>query len=150
MISTSVINVFQLSFEARLKSWHDLRKSLANADTKTKCVEIDKWWQSAPLVNHYLHPAETSSWPGPWDLLSDNEYCHIARGLGMVYTLLLTGVDDIDFCIATDDNSEEVIIVLVDHAKYVLNYWPNSVLNMNQLEFSTVKPLDLDQVKTKL
>lgn len=145
-----MINVFQLTFEARLKSWHDLRKSLANADIETKCVEIDKWWQSAPLVNHYLHPAETSSWPGPWDLLDDNEYCYLARGLGMVYTLLLTGVEDIDFCIATDDNSEEVIIVLVDHAKYVLNYWPNSVLNMSQLEFSTVKKLDLDQVKTKL
>lgn len=68
----------------------------------------------------------------------------------MVYTLLLTGVEDVDFCIATDDNSEDVVIVLVDHAKYVLNYWPDSVLNMNQLEFNIVKRLDLDQIKTKL
>ena len=47
-----MINVFQLNFEARLRSWYDLRKSLENADTETKCLEIDKWWQNAPLVNN--------------------------------------------------------------------------------------------------
>lgn len=145
-----MINVFQLNYETRLQYWYDLRQSLKDADIETKCVEIDKWWQSAPIVNHYLHPYEVSAWPGPWDLLSDNEYCHYARGLGMVYTLLLLGVTCIDFCIATDDNSEEVIIVLVDNAKYVMNYWPDSVLNMNQQQFKIVHKLDLDAIKTKL
>jgi hypothetical protein len=144
------MNVFQLNYEARLQNWYDLRQSLQNADTATKCVEIDKWWQSAPLVNHYLHPQEVSAWPGPWDLLNDNEYCYLARGLGMIYTLLLSGIDDIDFCIAIDDNSEEVAIVTVDRAKYVLNYWPDSVLNNNLADFKVVHKIDIDKIKTKL
>jgi len=145
-----MMNVFQLNYETRLQNWYDLRNSLKNADVETVCVEIDKWWQHAPLVNHYLHPYEVSTWPGPWDLLNDNEYCYFARGLGMVYTLLLMGVTCIDFCVATDDNSEEVVIVLVDNAKYVLNYWPNSVLNITQQQFKIVQKIDLDMIKQKL
>jgi hypothetical protein len=144
------MNVFQLNYETRLQNWYDLRQSLKDADIQTRCIEVDKWWQSAPLVNHYLHPHEVSVWPGPWDLLNDNEYCYFARGLGMVYTLLLLGVTCIDFCVAIDDNSEEVVIVLVDNAKYVLNYWPESVLNITQQQFKIVQKLDLDKIKLKI
>jgi hypothetical protein len=145
-----VINVFQLNFEARLRSWHDLRKSLENADLKTKCLEIDKWWQSAPLVNHHLHPFDVDNWPNPWDLINDNTYCNIARGLGMIYTLLLTGVYDIDFCTVTDDNSEEFALVLVDNAKYVLNYWPDTVLSNNLKDFKVVSKLKIEQIKQQI
>ena len=74
-------NVFQLNYEARLKSWYDLRKSLEDKDIKTSCLAIDNWWQKAPLVNHHLHPNDIDNWPGPWDLLVENNYCQIARGL---------------------------------------------------------------------
>ena len=144
------MNVFQLNYETRLQAWYDLRQSLKGADVQTRCVEVDKWWQSAPLVSHYLHPHEVSVWPGPWDLLNDNEYCYFARGLGMVYTLLLLGITCVDFCVATDDNSEEVVIVLVDNAKYVMNYWPDSVLNITQQQFKIVQKIDLDKIKLKL
>ena len=145
-----MINVFQLNYEIRLKSWYDLRQQLQNTEDATKCVEIDKWWQHAPLVTHYLHPKDKQAWPGPWDLLVDNQYCNIARGLGMIYTLLLSGIEDIDFCIALDDNSEEVAIVIVDRVKYVLNYWPDSVLNINLQDFKVVQTIDITDIKTKL
>ena len=145
-----MINVFQLNYDARLKSWYELRKSIENADVATKCVEIDKWWQHAPLVSHYLHPQDKQAWPGPWDLLVDNQYCYIARGLGMIYTLLLSGIDDVDFCIAIDDNSEEVAIVTVDRAKYVLNYWPDHVLNTNLSDFTIVKNISISSLKKKI
>jgi hypothetical protein len=144
-----VTNVFQLNYESRLKSWYDLRKSLENADLETKCVEIDKWWQFAPLVNYHLHPQEVSAWPAPWDLLTDNIYCNLARGLGMIYTLLLLGVTDIDFCLATDDNSEDVVLVLVDNAKYVMNYWPDMVLNIKSKDFTLASSLNVEEIKKK-
>ena len=145
-----MINVFQLNFEARLRSWYDLRKSLENADTETKCLEIDKWWQNAPLVNHHLHPFDVGNWPGPWDLINENTYCNVARGLGMIYTLLLTGVTDVDFVTATDDNSEDFVLVLVDNAKYVLNYWPNTVLSNNLKDFKVVSKLNIEQIKQQI
>ena len=144
------MNVFQLNYDSRLQNWYDLRQKLQNADTATKCIEIDIWWQSAPLVNHYLHPHELDTWPGPWELLNDNEYCPLARGLGMIYTLLLTGVTDVDFCIGKDDNDEDVALVTVDNAKYVLNYWPDMVVNINLQNFKITSSLDLSKIKTKL
>jgi len=145
-----VINVFQLNYEARLRSWYELRQNLQNADIQTKCVEIDKFWQSVPLVNHYLHPHDIDNWPGPWDLVAENNYCEIARGLGMVYTLFLLGVDDVDFCLAKNDNSEEVAIVLVDNAKYVLNYWPDMVLNIKSTDFEVTQKLNIEKIKNKI
>ena len=65
----------------------------------------------------------------------------------MIYTLLLLGVTDIDFCVATNDNSEEVVLVLVDHAKYVMNYWPEMVLNISSKDFTIKNKLDIDKIK---
>jgi hypothetical protein len=145
-----VINVFQLNYETRLKSWYDLRQQLQNTEDATKCVEIDKWWQSAPIVNHYLHPDFTNEWPGPWELLVENNYCTLARGLGMCYTLLLLGVTDIDFVLAKDDTGDEVALVLVDRAKYILNYWPNMVLNINLQDFIITKRININELQNKL
>ena len=145
-----MINVFQLNYDSRLKGWYDLRQKLQNADTTTKCIEIDKWWQQAPLVNHYLHPHEIDIWPGPWELLNDNEYCTIARGLGMIYTLILTGITDIDFSLGKDDNNEDVALVIVDRAKYILNYWPDMVVNINLQNFKITDSLSLKNITTKI
>lgn len=145
-----MINIFQTTYEARLRSWYDLRQNLQNTDIKTKCVEVDKFWQAVPLVNHYLHPSDTENWPGPWDLIAENNYCEIARGLGMIYTLYLLGVDDVDFCLATDDNSEDVAIVLVDNAKYVMNYWPDMVLNIKSTNFEIKQKLNIENIKKNI
>ena len=144
------MNVFQLNYDTRLQHWYNLRQTLQNADILTKCVEIDKWWQSAPIVNHYLHPDFTNEWPGPWELLVENNYCTLARGLGMCYTLLLLGVTDIDFVLAKDDTGDEVALVLVDRAKYILNYWPNMVLNINLQDFIITKRININELQNKL
>jgi hypothetical protein len=145
-----VVNIFQTSYESRLKSWHDLKQRIIDADIQTKCVETDKFWQAAPLVGHYLHPHDIRNWPGPWELIAENNYCEIARGLGMIYTLLLLGIEDIDFCLALNDNKEDVVIVVVDHAKYVLNYWPDTVLNNKLNDFTITHTIDISTLKTKI
>jgi hypothetical protein len=143
-------NIFLLEYPIRLRSWYSLRESLAEADLMTICIEVDKFWQRAPISNHYLHPADTPDWPGPWELISDNNYCKYARGLGMVYTLLLLGIKDIDFVDCLDDNSENVCLVLVDNAKYIMNWYPNSVLNTTLSSFTSIKKIDITPLKQKI
>ena len=144
------MNVFQLNYDTRLSDWYKLRSTLEHSDTKTKCVEIDNWWQKAPLVNHHLHILDSENWPGPWDLLVENTYCTVARALGMCYTLLLTGVEDIVLVEATDMQGEDMVLVLVDRAKYVLNYWPDTVVNNNSNDFSIKRHIDVSSIKLKL
>ena len=145
-----MINVFQLNYEARLKSWYDLRKSLENSDIETVCLEIDKWWQYAPLLNHHLHPDDVDNWPGPWELLVENNYSQLSRGLGMIYTLKLVGIKTIDFSLAIDDNNEECALVMVDNAKYILNYYPNTVISNSLQDFKLGNPVNMDKINKKI
>jgi hypothetical protein len=113
-------------------------------------VEIDKWWQQTPLLTHYLHPTDLPNWPGPWELLVENTYCTLARGLGMCYTLLLMNITDIEYVLAKDIDGDEVPLVLVDNAKYLLNYWPNTVISNNLQEFNIVSKLDITTINNKI
>lgn len=144
------MNTFQLGYEARLKAWHDLRSEIKDLDINEKCVKIDKFWQQCPTNNHYLHPVDIDNWPDPWDLVYENEYCVYARALGMIYTLLLLGITDIDLVDAKDDNNEDVVLVLVDRAKYILNYWPDTVVNNCLQDFTIVKHIDITSITTKI
>jgi len=144
------MNVFQLNYEARLSSWYELRTSIEKSTTQEKCIAIDNYWQNAPLVNHHLHLLDSESWPGPWELLVDNTYCTVARALGMCYTLLLVGENNIDLVEATDKMGEDLVLVLVDNAKYVCNYWPNTVVNNCSSDFTIKRYIDISNLQLKL
>jgi hypothetical protein len=144
------MNVFQLNYEARLSDWYDLRVRLEDSSLEEKCVEIDKWWQKAPLVTHHLHILDSENWPDPWQLLVENTYDEVARALGMCYTLLLLGEDNVEIAEATDDTGNDVVIVLVDNAKYVMNYYPNMVLSITSSDFKVKRIVSLDNIKTKI
>ncbi len=143
------MNIFTLSFDQRLQDWYHLRESLKDLDIETIVIEVDKFWQQCPLNTYYLHPHDIKDWPNPWQLLKDNTYCYYSRGLGQVYTLLLLGIKDIDLCSAIDYNDTEVVLVLVDNAKYVLNYWPNSVVNTELSDFKNGKYIDIKPLYNK-
>ena len=144
------MNPFVLSYIERLKAWHDLKNELESSDLGNICVEVDRFWQKCPMSNHYLHPDEIETWPDPWQLLNDNIYCPYARALGMVYTLLLLGIEDIDFIEATDYHNNDVVLVLVDCVKYVMNYWPGSVLNTTHSDFEIKRHIDVDPLFKKI
>jgi hypothetical protein len=63
---------------------------------------------------------------------------------------MLLGVKDIDFVDIIDDNRENVVLVLVDNAKYVLNYHPNSVLNISLSSFTIMKHINISSLKQKI
>lgn len=143
-------NIFLLDYETRLVSWSKLRLELLNQPLDKICLEVDRFWQRTPFQTHYLHTDFIKDWPDPWQLLMDNVYCQYARGLGMVYTFWLLGIQDIDFLEAKDDNNNEVVLVCVDNAKYVLNYWPETVLNNQLQDFVITKILDIRPLQSKL
>jgi len=145
-----VTNIFILDYEVRLKSWVDLRNKLLRQPISDQIIEIDSFWQRVPLSNHYLHPDFIKDWPSPWQLLSDNNYCYYARALGMIYTLLLLGINKLELITAIDDNSNEVVLVLVDDAKYVLNYWPDTVVNNHIESFKITRTLDISPLYSKI
>ena len=144
------MNIFQSTYEARLQAWFQLRQSVINLPIEQQCITIDNWWQHAPLVNHHIHPYDMENWPDPWELLSENTYCEVARALGMCYTLMLIGVKNIELVLATNETAEDVVLVLVDNAKYIMNYWPNTVISNSLKDFKVVNKLDLEIIIKKI
>lgn len=144
------MNIFQSTYEARLQAWFQLRQHVINLPIEQQCITIDEWWQHAPLVTHHLHPYDMDNWPDPWELLSENTYCEVARALGMCYTLLLIGIKDIELVLATNETAEDVVLVLVDNAKYIMNYWPNTVISNSLKDFKVVNKLDLETIIKKI
>jgi hypothetical protein len=145
-----VTNIFLLDYAARLRNWSELRTKLIDKPLDIQCIEIDKFWQRVPTQTHYLHTDFIKDWPTPWELLNDNVYCYYSRALGMIYTLLLLDTKNIELVEAVDDNSNEVVLVLVDNAKYVLNYWPDTVVNNQITDFVITRSLDISPLYSKI
>jgi hypothetical protein len=68
----------------------------------------------------------------------------------MCYTLLLLDISDVEMVLSTNNIGEDVVLVLVDNAKYILNYWPNTVVNNNLRDFKVVSKIDLDKIIKKI
>ena len=144
------MNIFQDTYENRLCSWRDLRIKTSSLPLDQACVQIDRWWQQAPLVKNNIHWNDSENWLGPWELLSENQYCLLTRALGMVYTLLMIGVNNIELVTATDSQAEEHYLVLVDGSKYTMNWWPDSVLNTPLKEFTICRSMPIESIQQKL
>lgn len=144
------MNPFQSTFEERLRSWKNLRLIIRGLPLDQACVEVDNWWQKTPLVKHHLHPEDKSNWPDPWTLLSENMYSQLTRAVGACYTLLLSDITDVKLIQANNHLCEEHYLVLVGHAKYIINYTPRSTLSTKLDEFDNIKELSLQTIKNHI
>lgn len=144
------MNIFQTDATFRLREWKSLRLEIRGKSLSDACVMVDEWWQQAPLINHYLHYADSDAWPDPWTILSENTYCTLTRAIGICYTLLLSDITDVNLIIASDDQAEEHYLVIVGFAKYVLNYHPRSVLSTRLNTFTLIKTISIDSIKNKI
>ena len=116
------------SFDTRLKNWADFRNSLEQSTDPLN--DVISYYNLAPLVSINVDPWDRSVWPGPWELIDENQYCSFCTILGMCYTLQLTErFKDCNFeiHIASDNkNSSNCYYLLVDN-EMVVGYNEESV-----------------------
>ena len=122
------------TFEQRLDSWVQLRQQVATVDVETALQHINTWWFQTPWVPYHLHWDDQATWPDPWQLLSDNIYCDIARGLGIMYTISILDRPDIQDAELIEVGSDN--LVQVSGGKYILNWDKDEIVNIN----SKLKP----------
>ena len=139
--------IWPVTFDQRLASWYALRESTRSLPLNLALDTINQWWHLSPWQPYYLHWDDIDKWPDPWQLLSDNVYCDLAKGLGILYTIsMLDRADTADAAlILTDDDRN---LVLVAKEKYILNWDMNTVVNTNQA-VKIKKQLTKQQVNTQ-
>ena len=121
--------IWPKDFSNRLTSWVELRQKAEYLDAEAALNSINRWWLTSPWCPYYLHYDDLKDWPDPWQLLSDDIYCDVARGLGIMYTIAM--LEREDFRDARLIESDLGNLVLVCNEKYILNYSPTEILNTN-------------------
>ena len=123
-------------FDRRLAAWNDLRNQSADQALPTLLQNINSWWHQTPWCPYHLHWDDRPTWPDPWQLLSDNVYCDLARALGIMYTVVLT--DRSDLVDSSIIETESGNLVQINQGKYILNWGREVVLNTS-LEQQKIK-----------
>ena len=123
--------IWPRQYHNRLQDWVALR-SRPGLDLQS----INAWWFAAPWTAYYLHWDDQRDWPDPWQLLDDNVFCDLARGLGILYTIAL--LDSSPYSDAELVETQLGNLVLVEQRKYILNYQPEVVVN-NNLEYGNIR-----------
>ena len=133
------------TFDQRLSSWYNLRESIKSSTVDTALITINSWWFNSPWQPYYLHWDDQPKWPDPWQLLSDDIYCDLARGLGILYTVsLLDRADMADATLVLTNAGDN--LVLVAKEKYILN-WNKDLIVNNKPKVKTIRQLTQHQIK---
>ena len=140
--------MWPLTFEQRLHAWGVLRESVQHASLDQAVAEINSWWFRTPWRAYHLHWDDQSKWPDPWELLSDNIYCDLARGLGILYTITLLDRQDLQDSVLAE--SDQGNLVLVQDKKYILNWDSQQVLNINPGQIKAQHSVTQQQLKQQL
>jgi hypothetical protein len=117
------------TFAERLESWNQLRNQAAVADLESSLRQINSWWFQTSWCAYHLHWDDQAAWPDPWQLLSDNIYCPLARSLGILYTITLIDRPDLQDAVLVEVGSDN--LVLAHEKKYILNWDADTILNIN-------------------
>jgi hypothetical protein len=136
------------TFEQRLAAWNQLRNSCTTQPVDQVLTQINAWWFDTPWRAYHLHWDDRATWPDPWQLLDDNLFCSLARGLGMLYTIALLDRPDIQDAELIDTGSDN--LVLVNKKKYILNWDRDQLLNINLTPFNPRHRLSQEQIKTQI
>jgi len=137
--------MWSADFADRLESWSDLRTRVQSLDLESALTAINAWWFGTPWQPYYLHWDDQATWPDPWQLLSDNVYCDLARALGILYTIsLLDRADMMDAELVLTENGDNLVRVAKE--KYILNWKNDSILN-NKPKVKTIRRLKQYQIQ---
>ena len=140
--------IWHRSFEQRLLAWNSLRTTCQNQDLESALNDINRWWMNTPWTAYYLHWDDLPDWPDPWQLLNENIFCDVARGLGILYTItMLQRTDVVDARLVETKNYN---LVLVHKEKYILNWYPDKIVNNNFKEQTVRRCITQQELQQKL
>lgn len=136
------------TFPERLTAWAQLRNQTASLPLAQALETINVWWFRAPWRAYHLHWDDLETWPDPWQLLDDNVYCGLARGLGIMYTITMLDRPDLQDAVMIESGGDN--LVLVDKSKYILNWDAGTVVNTSPDITMSRRQVSQDKIKQQL
>jgi len=129
--------MFNSQSNMRLDHWKKFRQDLGLLSLDQAVHQVNNFWQTCPFIPFFLEYDKVESWPDPWQLITENYYCDLAKSLGIVYTLHLTAHKDQLFPelrVYFDPNTRYYYhIAYLCRGKYVLNLIEEEVVNKEHI-----------------
>jgi hypothetical protein len=130
--------MFKLSTNERLARWKQFREEIGCLVLSDAINETQEFWKKCPFTPYYLDIENPTNWPDPWQLITENYYCDLAKVLGIVYTLHLSKHSElIKPEIRVYYNSKtrhSFCIAWFDGGKYIVNLSEDTVVNKEHLD----------------
>jgi len=136
------------TFAERLDAWNQLRDQSSHASLEQALNNVNRWWFQTPWRAYHLHWDDQTVWPDPWQLLDDNLFCSLARGLGILYTIAMLDRDDLVDIALAEVNGDN--LVLVEQKKYILNWDQEQIVNINLGAINPRRTVSLEQIKQQI
>ena len=134
--------MWKLNTSERIAQWRNFRKNLNQFDIDEAVRLTVDFWHGCPFVPYYLDPEQPDAWPTPWELVSENYYCDLAKCLGLLYTLYFTdhgSMLDPEIRVYYDSTSRHAYnLAVLCQGKYVLNFRDGDIVNIEQLNKTLV------------
>jgi hypothetical protein len=129
--------MWKLEAGERIARWREFRKSLDNLPFDQALTAVAEFWHGCPFNPYYLDPDDAEKWPSPWDLISENYYCDLAKALGMLYTIYFTchgKTHDMEIRVYYDPESRLTYnLAIFDKGKYMLNFRDDEIVNIESI-----------------
>lgn len=121
------------TYEERLRIWREFREKLDKSHDPIQDV-ID-FYYNIPEVSLAADPYTPSTWPDPWELLEENNYCSFVKILAICYTLQLTDVLSTASCEIhiTYDKEKSKTFYLLYVNNYVIGYKDGAYIDAEEL-----------------
>jgi hypothetical protein len=129
--------MFHLSTSERIARWKSFRQQINQLALPDAAFETLQFWYSCPFIPYYLSSDDPKSWPDPWQLITENYYCDLAKALGIVYTLHLSEHGptlEPEIRVYYDpDSGYTYHVAYLCQGKYVINLIEAEVVNKEQI-----------------
>jgi hypothetical protein len=132
-----------LNKEGKLLAWREWRNTLLEMTAESAFSETATWWKFVPLVNKSIDPWREEAWPDPWTLIVTGQFCPSAQGLGMFYSLVLSGFE---CCLARGQIDKETRLLVLLPDNRLLNYHDGELVDMKTVNIEILQtwtPSDL-------
>jgi len=80
--------MFPDNYYKRITVWQDLRNDIETA--KDPFELLFTFWNAVPTNSISTDPYDEKTWPDPWEMILQNDYCEFKKILAILYTLQLT------------------------------------------------------------
>jgi hypothetical protein len=122
--------------------------------TDSAIQSVAEFWQTCPYVPYYLDPSDPEQWPSPWELISENYYCDLAKAAGMLYTIYFTTHGKSlspEIHVYNDPEKEFTYnLPILAQGKYVINLVDAAVVNIESIKEKLVLIRRYSELELKL